>query len=405
MARASTATGLSIDEWAAILGIDPWSVNNCNFPARKAAQCEDTIWQFGWQKDRLSREEIAEAIASAESMIAHELLYWPYPCYSVDEDVQYPRPHQRELYGFSGTIRGEWKTVQLVWHKFISGGVFNRTFIGTISGADLTFLDEDGDGIEETFQAVITDPAVGALDDPYELALYFGDDNRHGEIVDETWRIRPLTISITGDTATIRGHKTLLVNPQLEFGVGIQPFDPTAAGTYVDEVLCYRAFTDDTATEALPYQGVAKWKNIPDCTQDCTFSIKELCLGEHNNPNGRVFASFGEPCTWPFQDREPDRLSVNYVAGEPYINGQIPAEMAKIITYLSVSLLANEKCGCERSNRILAKWCAPILRFEDNNDAGAQAFASNRTPFPNTVGGQYAWARVKRMRDQEVVSV
>lgn len=338
-------------------------------------------------------------------MIAHELLYWPAPKYFVDESQQYERPHQRELFGFAGTIRGEWKTVPLDWKKFISGGVFNRTAIGQISGADLTFIDEDGDGIEETFQAVITDAAIGALTDPYELALYFSSNARHGEALDETWRIRPLTVSITGNTATIRGHKTLLVNPQKEFAVNVSGFDSALPATFVNTVECYRVFTDDTATAAQPYQGVAEWKTIPGCSQNCTFEVKEICLGEHNSPNGRVFASFGAVCDWPFQDREPDRLKVNYVAGEALIQGQIPTELARMITYLSVSLLANEKCGCDRSNRILAKWRKPIARFEDNNDAGATAFTRNNTTFPMTEGGNWAWKRCLRMKDVEVVSI
>ncbi len=150
---------------------------------------------------------------------------------------------------------------------------------------------------------------------------------------------------------------------------------------------------------------MAIWKNIPGCAENCAFSLRELCLGEHNNDQGRIFAAYGEPCTWPFPEREPDRLEVNYLAGLPLVNGQMNRDMALIVTYLSVSLLANEKCGCDRSNRILAKWRKRVTRFEDNNAEGAESFTTNRTPFPMTEGGQYAWSRIKRLRDQEVVSV
>lgn len=409
MARASTPTGLSIDEWGAILGFSPWELNNCSFPVAKSAQCTDVIYQYPWQRDHLSREEIAEAISDAERMLADELLYWPYPKYFVDEVVQYPRPHQREYWGWAGTPRGEMKSVQLKWMKIHEGGVFNRTSIGTISGADITKLDEDGDGIFETFEATITNAAIGSISNPYELALYFVAGNRLGEALSETWRIRPLTVTISGNTATFRGHRTLLVNPELENRVAAAPIDSALDANFVTEVECYRVFTDTTATEANPYQGVAIWKTIPDCTQDCTYETKELCLGEHNNAMGRVYASFGSQSTWPFADREPDRLQVNYLAGLPYdrATGQIPTEMARMITYLSVSLLANEKCGCDRSNRILAKWRKPITRFEDNTngDNGAVAFTRNGTPYPMTVGGQYVWSRVKRQRELEVVSL
>lgn len=407
MARCSTKTGLPLDTWATILGISPWEFNQCSFPVRKAAQCSDSLYQFPWQHDHLSREEIGEAIAAAEKMLADELLYWPYPRHFVGEVQQYTRPHQRELYGFAGDPRGNWKTVQLNWKKIISGGVFNRTSIGSIAAGAITKLDLDSDSIFESFSAAITDAAIADITDPNELALYFTSAFRHGEAISETWRVRPVTVTISGTTATFTGHRTLLVNPQKEFAVGATPFDPALDATYVDALECWRVFNDDTATAALPYQGVAEWKTIPGCTMNCTFEVAPLCLGEHNNDQGRVFASFGEVALWPFSDREPDRVNVNYLAGLALQDGQVEPEMAKVITYLSVSLLANEKCGCDRSNRILDKWRKPILRFEDNttSEGGAQAFTFNKTPFPMTVGGQYAWSRVRRNRDLEVVSL
>lgn len=405
MARCSTETGLPLDTWAAIIGIDPWSFNQCAYPFPKSAQCSDVIYQFPWQKDHLSREEIGEAIADAERMLADELNYWPSPRYFVGEVLPYPRPHQADAYGFGGTIRGELKTVQLKWHKVISGGAFHRVALNTISGLDLVKLDEDGDGVYETFEATITHATIGTLTDPYELALYFSAGNRHGEAISEAWRIRPLTISITGNTATIRGLRPLLINPQIEFAANAAKLDPAIDANYVSSVECYHVFTDATATAAQPYQGVAEWKTIPGCIQNCTFEVKELCLGEDDNGMGSVFASFGSPSAWPFSYRDPDRLNVNYYAGLPLENGQMNDEMARCVAYLSVSLLANEKCGCDRSNRILDRWRKPILRFEDNNDSGAQAFTQNNTQFPMTVGGMYALKRVKRWKDLEVVSI
>lgn len=405
MAVCSTLTGLPLDTWAAILGISPWEFNQCAYPASKAAQCGDVLYQYPWQRDHLSREEVGEAIAAAEFMIAQELLFWPYPHHEVGEVILYPRPHQKDLYGGAGTIRGEWKTLHTRWERIIKPGLFNRTTIGTIAGGNLTKLDEDHDGVFETFQAVITDPAIGTITDPYELALYFDSGDRLGNDLSEVWRIRPVKVSITGNTATFRGHRTLLINPEKETGVNAAKLDATVDANYVTSLICTRTFTDDTATAAQPYQGTAQWKDIPDCFQNCTFSIKELCLGEHDYLSGIVFASFGARIFWPFYDREPDRIEINYLAGLPLVNGQIDPEMAKIITYLSLSLLANEKCGCDRSNKIIDRWRKPITRFEDSNGAGAAAFTANSTPFPMTVGGQYAWSRVKRLRNMEIISL
>jgi len=404
MARASTFLNLSIDEWSAIIGISPWDVNQMRYPGTKSAQCQDVIFQYGWIKDHMSREEIGEAIANAEAMITAELMYAPAPFYVIDESVAYPRNYNRQAWGFAGDIRGDWKSVGLRFHKFIKGGVLNRTAIGTISGADLTFQDLDGDGIQETFTAVITNVAIGSVVDPYEITLYFAAANRHGEPLDETWRIRPIRVSVVGNTATITGHKTILVNPTPEWAVNATELDATVASNYVSSVECYRTFTDDTATSALPYQGVAIWKNNPDCTQDCTFSIKELCLGQQQNEQGQIFASFGNACTWPFPTREPDRVQINYVSGVPLVNGRMQKLYAQMVAYLSVSLLANEMCGCDRTNRILAKLRAPTLKFRDAS-ADAQSFEESTNAFPQTYGAQWAWNRVNELRHVEMVGI
>lgn len=406
MARASTFTLLPLDSWAKILGISPWEFNQMAYPAAKSAQCKDVFYQFQWQKDHLGREEVAQAIADAEQMIADELLYCPAPKYFVDEVVQYPRPRQRDAYGGAGTPRGEWKTVQLQHHRVISGGVFNRTSIGTILAADIGKLDLDGDSVFETFTATITAAAIGSITDPNELALYFVAADRHGEAIGETWRLRPVTVTISGTTATFTGHRTLLVKPEPEFVVDPSELVATEDSNYVDSLDCYRVFTDTTATAATPYQGVAVWKTIPGCSAGCTFDIKELCLGEHDNEIGTVFASFGQPCTWPFPAREPDRLEVNYVAGLPLVNGQMQPDMARCVTYLAVSLLANEKCGCERTNRIMAHWNQRVTTFEDTgNKATGFSKDFNNIPFPATRGGLFAWQRIKKWRDVESVSL
>lgn len=397
-------TLLPLDSWAAILGISPWEFAGFTYPAPKSAQCKSVFQKFQWQSDHLSTSEVADAIADAEAMLAAELMYHVAPTYTQDEPVPYPRNYNRQVFGFAGDIRGDWKSVGLKNHKVISGGVLNRTAIATIGGADLTATDLDGDGVKETFTAVITNAAIGALTDPYELALYFAASNRHGEPLDETWRIRPLNISITGNTATITGHRTLLANPTIQYAVNAAPLDATLDANYVSSVECYSTFTDTTATDALPYQGVAMWKNNPDCSEGCTFSITPICLGQHQNEQGQVFASFGEPCSWPFPTREPDRLQVNYLSGVPLVNGKMDKLFAQMVAYLSVSLLANEACGCQRTNRILARLRQPTLKFQDNT-ADAQSFEESTNAFPQTYGGQFAWKRVQALRHIEIVSI
>lgn len=404
MAVSRTHTLLSIDEWAQILQISPFDMNQFRYPGSKSNQCQDVFFQYGWQKDHLSREEIGEAIAAAEAMIAEQLLYWPAPHLEVGEIVKYPRPHQRPLFGYAGTSRGEWKSVGARWHKFISGGVLNRTLIGTITGNDLQAFDRDGDNIKETFVATITDASIASITDVNEIALYFITADRHDEPLDETWRIRPIKVSVSGNTATITGHRTLLANPTPEYATNAQELDAGTDSNYVVEVECYRTFVDTSATEALPYQGVAMWSIIPGCTDGCTFSIRHLCLTDRFDEQGQIAPDFGLPCDWPFPTREPDRISINYVSGVPLVNGRMEKSMAQMVTYLSASLLANEKCGCERTNRILAKYRAPVLKAQDTAN-GFSSYAEDVNSFPMTYGGQWAWSRVQQLRHIEAVGI
>lgn len=404
MAVSRTYTHLTIDEWAAVLQISPWEINQFQYPGTKSAQCNDVIYQYGWQKDHLSREEIGQAIADAERMIANELLYWPAPHYEVAEPVMYPRPHQRQAFGYAGTPRGEWKSASARWHRIISGGLLNRTSIATIAGADLVKLDEDNDGVFETFTATITDAAISTITDASELALYFVLADRHGEPLDETWRIRPVRVTIVGNTATFRGHRTLLSKPASEYAVNSQVKSALDDANYVTSVECWHTFTDTSATAALPYQGVAEWKTIPGCADGCTFAISPICINQQNYEQGQFYADLGNACTWPFPDREADRLAINYVSGVPLVNGRMDKFFAEIVAKLSVSLLANEKCGCERTNRIIDKLRAPVLKFQDKS-ANATSFAESANAFPMTYGAQWAWARVNANRHIEAIGI
>ncbi|MHC4709558.1 MAG: hypothetical protein ACYTA3_03815, partial [Planctomycetota bacterium] len=82
MARASTYTLLSLDRWAAIMGI-----NGAHFNGAAASAvmpytdcCTDIWFQYDWQfHSRVGREELARAIAASERDIAEVLGYWPAP--------------------------------------------------------------------------------------------------------------------------------------------------------------------------------------------------------------------------------------------------------------------------------------------------------------------------------------
>lgn len=387
MARASIATQLPLDSWAKIMGINLWEFNQIGegFPESNTSQCPYVWFQYQWQENFLSREEIAEAIASAEQMIAYQLLYWPAPK-AITETIDFPRPARRELYGLGGDIRGRYKAVQLSWGKVQNPGIYKRTSIGT---AAVTRTDTDADTISDRFTVTI----ATTVTDPNEIAIYFKDTDRNSEPIDETWRIRPVKVSISAGTATITGHPSLLVKPDLESVTDPDSLNVTDAATYVTEVEVHRLYIGSD-TE-LSEQGIAIWEE-GDCDgSPCTVSSNAVCLTPRVAEQGMVGVDFllAEFC----RDMEPNRVQLNYIAGAPLVDGTMNPEYARIVARLATALLPVDKCGCDRSQRILTYW-REVPPAEREGVRPTLVGELDKNPFGPQRGAVWAWMRVKEMK-------
>lgn len=393
MARASTYTLLSLDEWAREMSISVWEFNQCaeGLPANHA-QCDHVWFQEAFQADYLSREELAHTIAKAEQAIAEQLSYWPAPKWFTNEVHPYPRPFNRSLYGLANTPRYQWKSLQLNWGKVQGGGVMARTSINA-AGA-VVMSDNDGDGINDRFTVTV----ATTVTDPDEIAIYFTLADRNGVSVDETWRIRPVNVVISGGNAVITGHPSLLVKPDLETIVDPQVLDVTVAANFVTTVEVYRLYLDTTSTLASPNQGVALWED-PDCANPpCTSSWLPVCQIPRNAEMGMIAPDFLQGNTYcsPL-DREPDRVSLHYVAGEPLINGQMSRAMADIVAHLATAWLPVDKCGCERADRIISYWRS-IESVETKGVVPITLKQLDDNPFGVQRGALWAWDRVEQLK-------
>ena len=392
--RASTPTLLSIYEWSQVMGLNPWEVAQVGegFPVTNQAQCPTVFFQFPWQQDFLSREEIARSIAKAEEMIAEELHYWPAPKYFANEVHSYPRPFNRELYGAAGTPRGQWKAVQLNWGKVQGGGLMARTLIAA-AGA-VVMSDNDGDTINDRFTVTV----ATTVTDSDEVAIYFTSVDRNGVTLDETWRIRPVNVTISGGNAIITGHPSQLIKPDLTTAVNAASLDVTTAANFVTTVEVYRLYRDVTTTTADPAQGTALWED-PDCDiPPCAVSWLPVCLGARNAEMGLVSVDFwldGAQC--PPSDREPDRVNLHYLAGEPLVNGQMSRAMADVVAHLATGILPVGPCGCERSDRIISWWRS----LPSHGDESARPLTMREIDgcaFGVSRGALWAWQRVEHLR-------
>jgi len=413
MAWAESTPLLSLDEYASLMGIDLWNFNQVGegFPADSASMrdraCTDVWYQHPWQKDFLSREELANTILAAEEALASELGYWPAPHYIANEEVKYPKPRNPRRFGYAGNFRGEWKSVKVDWHKVIGGGIFARTFIGDVA---LTQTDPDGDTVTERWNAAIAIPTALAFTDPEEVGVYITTADRNGDDISESWRIRPVKVNITSESVIeLQGHSSQLIRPDVQLLTNAAPLDVTSSDNYLTQLSVYRIYRDDTATVDDPNQGVAEWDAVPGCTTtpDCTFSIGPVCFGDRQYQEGRPFIALQSPGNWP-QNREPDRLLLNYQAGVPWVNGRMNRQVALVVAKLATAMLPVEKCGCQRWDRIIHHWRHLIT--EDGENTGAGRFGSipeiDDNPFGEPrLGMLHAWRYVKRHRHVEAVLV
>lgn len=401
--RASPETLLTLYEWGLFMGVNPFELAQIGdgFP-RHTGQCNSVFYQYSWQEDFVSREEVAYSIAMAENDIAQQMEYWPAPKYFAGEIVQYPQDHKKYVFAPPYDQRGYAKTIQLRWHRIITPGIFTRVVIGDT--ANLTLLDLDNDGIDDHFTCSI----ATTVTDTSQIAAYFRAADRMTEPLSEQWRIRPIDVTISGGTATITGHITLLVQPILQAGFGVEKLDATDTTIYVEQITIARVYTDSTHTDDDPNQGVAIWDVPDDCTADCTVQQKPLCLTNVDSAIGRPSAEFESACCWGL-GLEPNRLQVNYLAGIPLENGRMNSTYGKLVAILATAYLTSEKCGCERSNRILYRWRQLATEQRTGASTPGRPYTQREidsNPFGEpTVGALYVWKQIRNLKDGVSVSV
>lgn len=393
--RASTDTLLSLAEWGEIMGVNLWELAQfgAGFPAENGRQCQHVFYQYQWQRDFISREEIAGAIEKAEAAIALQLKYWPAPKY-LDDTVERP-PQTRSR---AGPAR---YGVGLPFGYVHGGGILARAEIDP--GAAVTRTDEDGDGVKETFTVSV----ATALTDSEEIALYYTAADRNNLPLGETWRIRPVNVAISGGTATITGHASLLVVPDKTLAVDPAELNVTLDANYVTAVAVYRVYRDTTAAEATPNQGWAIWNAVsqnPCTSTPCVPSTRAICVDESFTEGRQVYVSYPDPSTcvhW----RKPDRIRVKYLAGVPREQGRMARMYADAVAHLATAWLPADKCGCERSQRILHWWRA--LPNDDERETGRRpvTFDEIMMPFGERRGAVYAWKLVRELKQHRAVSL
>jgi hypothetical protein len=392
VARATTVTWLSLDRWAQIIGIDPLIFNGLISRSLQSETCGDVWFQYAWQDaNKISREDIAQAIQDAEKAIANYVGYPLLPDWFEDDGVPTVRPSVPTLFSNGRNIRGMAKSVFSQRGYVISGGIRAKSLV--VLGSGITRTDNDGDGYKETATVSI----LTTVTDPDEIHLYYP-----GQVGADEWEIRPIKVSIVGGMAVITFHSSQIVDPDLLEQIDASAQDADVDANYVITADVYRVYNDpQTQVQML-------WENTDgDCgsCETCEWSEQYGCLAIRNPKLGEV--SY-HPATWnavtaEFDSseyslaRDPDRLHLYYRAGwklssltRPYCDMDPYWERA--VAYYACGLLDRDICECNNARAFVNHW-----REEVNKTTSERSF--NVSPrqldnvFGSTRGALYALAR------------
>lgn len=400
MARATTVTKLPIDSWAAIMGIHPMHFAGLYSDTYMPdTTCGMTWMQYSWMNaDRISREEIAQAIKDAEDDIEALLGYHLLPDWIVKERLPITRPAVRETFNMSGrNVRGQRISVQTNRGHILSGGVRTKTGIETVA---VVRSDTDGDGYAETVTATVST----SVEDADEIKVY-----HLGFSGADDYEIRPIEVSIDtdADVATITFKSWQLIKPDLQENIKGVALDAEDATNYDTQIDVYRVYNDpSTQVQFLWENDLVYNTGCGSCTA-CTLGTQYGCF---HNRDARLGIIVPAPATWSASDqafsvqnfstcRGPDQVRLWYYSGYRDMRLSRPkSEMAKewqyAVAYLAAARLQKPSCGCDNVTTFIEHW--QEMREFSSQATGTyfQTPSQLTNPLGSTNGAKYAYEKI-----------
>lgn len=398
MARANVKTLLPLDRFAQIVGIHPLHFNQVEVAwVAEAKVCESPLVQHAWQDaDRIGREELAQAIADAEEMIAKQTRFKVLPTWEIYEEQVYPRPAIPEVFNaYNSDLRGFPLSIKTNWRYVITGGRKGLTLIR--DEADVNFGDADGDGYSEIASIVV----ATTVTDPEEIVIFY--PHKDG---DDLYEIRPITVVINGGVATITCRREQLVRLELMEALEVNAVDGLDNTKFLDTVDVYRRYNDTSV------QAILLWHNfnnpcgcgLSSCTV-CQLSSQDGCITVQSTEIGRVFVypwTYGQAGQETLAlSRQPDKARLYYRAGwtkDAFLTKMDPI-WERVVAYLASSLLDRPLCACSSSVAFNEYWRADLSLAHSNSTGSFSHRLSSRlldNPFGTTRGAIFAWNYVKR---------
>ncbi len=419
MARASTPTKLPLDTWAKIMGIHPMHFNQVRI-GDADPHCSEIMFQHEWQNtDHVSREEIARAIADAETKIENYLGYHLAPTWDTDEWHGTDRPNDKGLINYnSADVRGMRQTVRAKWGYIISGGTEVWTPIQV--NADIVYSDIDGDGYKETATVTVNTVVL----DKNEIAVFYPE--KEGDL---GWEIKPIEVSITAGVATITFSRHLAVESELTEAYYPEGVDGMDDDNFLEVVDIYRHYNDPQTQASFLWEPFAGgWCftcNGGGCS-NCAYTAQTGCLllrgdprqsilgyqaADWDNDNG-IFTS----AAWNMS-RQPDIVRLYYYSGwrnknSKYVSRMDP-EWERIVARMAAAMLDRPACDCNADT--WDHWRQDLTLKAGDEDGkpyfrepGSGLFTGSgitENPFGTRRGEVDAWRKVRDLAIRHSASV
>ena len=236
--------------------------------------------------------------------------------------------------------------------------------------------------------------------------MYFTTSDRGGGAAGEAWRVRPVTVSLSGGDLVITGALWLIVRPALYQGFGNPTLDPAQASTFASALEVYRRSTDGDGTAADTAPVLLIWESGLCATDPAAVStavgragIRDPLLGVVTPVRSVYDATAG---VWGACDGcypTPDRITVRALAGYPLSGGRMDRQWTEIVARLAAAEMARKICACDQANTELYYWQFDLSRTSGAND---ESYATTQNilecPWGTRRGHVWAWRQVQRQR-------
>lgn len=413
-----TVKHMSLEDWRQQMCIAPWYFwqwegENC----RNCGSCKRAITEFLWQDPSdMARDDIAASIREAEEMIRDYVGYPVVPTW-VSEEVEINR-------------WCEWSPLRLKYTHVQAVGEPVETLLGT---ADVTVTVPPNDACPDTFEVIYTLTPQQVTDNPDlaadEICIRVPDEYAPLPHQAPHWdnEIRPVHVSIAGDTITVQGSAWLAGRPIPRFspsrpmppnslftnsntfdplwfgGEWPNPGDPFFESNYLPELDIYRKTIDPCGGGKMRYDSHVCACGNRECGADENTSDDDHCgccvdmvYCLTNGRTGIVKPMPQDCCNLGCNCRcsTPTHHCIRYLAYD------CSRDWRPVIAKLSASLLC-DRCNC--ANQIVSDLQVDLAREDVRENGRRISFSEQDAPWGTRAGAVQAWKFAKRNKRLKAV--